>query len=315
MLRGGLDPYGLSWLDYVQGGLDVVGFVPGIGTVADIANAGVSLYRGDKTGAMINLVAACPGIGDSVKLAHVANKAYKAGGALNSVRKGAGAVGDMVKRDANAAADLVKGKVLTGVPPNKKMLEAAGGVHMARLGGDTGDTARQVEQATSPTSPQPTATQPPPPAAHQAPQPAPRVWPDPQPQLPRVSSDLVNQKYIDADQRPPYTPGTMIETLRAYENMRLVRVHGPDNCSGRWLMHENDIIGLSPQQIRDKYALPETPSLVSDVAVPVGTPMNRGEAGGLDGWGGGGGTQYELTEQIPRDSFGNTRPLGDVYEP
>jgi hypothetical protein len=45
--------------------LDVVGFVPVVGTVADLANAGISAARGDYAGAAINLVAAVPGIGDA----------------------------------------------------------------------------------------------------------------------------------------------------------------------------------------------------------------------------------------------------------
>jgi len=69
------DPLGLEWLDWVQGGLDVAGFIPVVGVVADVANAGISAARGDLTGAGINLVAAIPGIGDAAKGVKMAAKA------------------------------------------------------------------------------------------------------------------------------------------------------------------------------------------------------------------------------------------------
>ena len=43
----GLDKDGDSFLDALQTGLDIVGFIPGVGDVADVVNAGISLGRGD----------------------------------------------------------------------------------------------------------------------------------------------------------------------------------------------------------------------------------------------------------------------------
>jgi len=50
-------------LDGVQLGLDIVGLIPVVGEIADIANAGISLARGDYTGAALSLVSAIPFVG------------------------------------------------------------------------------------------------------------------------------------------------------------------------------------------------------------------------------------------------------------
>lgn len=47
-------------LDGVQLGLDIVGLIPVVGEIADIANAGISLARGDYAGAALSLVSAIP---------------------------------------------------------------------------------------------------------------------------------------------------------------------------------------------------------------------------------------------------------------
>ena len=41
-------------------------------------------------------------------------------------------------------------------------------------------------------------------------------------------------------------------------------------------MNAEDIKGLTPKQIQDKFALPSTPKYVTDVTVPKGTTMRTG---------------------------------------
>ena len=66
-----------SLVDGVSAALDVAGFIPVIGTFADIANAGISLARGNYMDAAMNLAGAIPVIGDAAKVAYKANKARK----------------------------------------------------------------------------------------------------------------------------------------------------------------------------------------------------------------------------------------------
>ena len=91
--------------------------------------------------------------------------------------------------------------------------------------------------------------------------------------------------------------------------MKLVRVHGENNKIGGWMMDASDIKGLSPQEIQNKFALPELPTQVSDVLVPSGTQVRIGVAGKVDGWGNGGGVQVQALQDIPQNAFTNTRNL------
>jgi hypothetical protein len=46
---------------------------------------------------------------------------------------------------------------------------------------------------------------------------------------------------------------------------QFIRVHGEENQVGPWLMRREGIKGLTPQQIQNKFAIPELPIYVSDV--------------------------------------------------
>jgi hypothetical protein len=71
----GADEDGGGWLDGLQLALDVAGLVPGVGNVADVLNAGISVARGDYVGAGLSLAAAVPGGGQGVTLAKLGRKA------------------------------------------------------------------------------------------------------------------------------------------------------------------------------------------------------------------------------------------------
>ena len=79
---------------------------------------------------------------------------------------------------------------------------------------------------------------------------------------------------------------------------------------GGWIMRAEDIEGLTPLQIQEKFALPNTPKYVCDVELEAGTHLRVGEANPLEGWGAGGGTQYDLMGQRI-GNFTNERALGD----
>ncbi len=66
--------------------------------------------------------------------------------------------------------------------------------------------------------------------------------------------------------------------------------------AGGWVMKAEDIAGLTPQQIQNKFALPPTPQYVTDVVFESGTTLRTGTANGLFGFDGG-GTQFDLMGQ------------------
>lgn len=108
--------------------------------------------------------------------------------------------------------------------------------------------------------------------------------------------------------RPPYA-GTVYE-IRATEPTQLVRTYlydstDPFNPSGRWTMRALNLRGLTPDQIKDFYALPTAVNRATIVQVPTGTRVYAGYAGPLSGWGAGGGPQIFLFDRPP---FSNYQP-------
>jgi len=77
------------------------------------------------------------------------------------------------------------------------------------------------------------------------------------------------------------------------------------------MMSADDVAGLSPQQIQDRFDFPNTPNHITDVTPPAGTPIRRGTVNERNLGGSGGGTQFELTgdDHISDGSWTNPRAL------
>lgn len=65
-------------------------------------------------------------------------------------------------------------------------------------------------------------------------------------------------------------------------------------------MKAEDIVGLSPTQIQEKFALPNLPKYVGEVNLPQGVTLRVGEVNPLFGKQGG-GTQFDLMGQYVGD--------------
>ncbi|MFS0554752.1 DNA/RNA non-specific endonuclease [Brevibacillus sp. 179-C9.3 HS] len=104
-----------GFLDGLQLGLDLVGLIPGLGEIADLANAGISAARGDYAGAALSLAACIPFAGwaaTGAKLGVKAHKALKGTKAGQKVLEVADSAADVVKNVANTVETTV-GKVWT----------------------------------------------------------------------------------------------------------------------------------------------------------------------------------------------------------
>ncbi|WP_434766095.1 hypothetical protein [Pseudomonas triticicola] len=104
-------------LDGIQLGLDVVGLIPVVGEVADIASGIISLFRGDYVGAGLSLLSAIPFVGYAGTAGKVARYGTKmtaaSGNAGKEVAKGAG-------KKTNDGAKIFKPKKLKpGTPQHK----------------------------------------------------------------------------------------------------------------------------------------------------------------------------------------------------
>ena len=89
---------GWGFWDTVQTGLDIVGLIPIVGEVADLANAGISVARGNYGDAAISIAATIPFVGNAAT-------AGKYAGGVISARKSA----DQLGREGEAAASAITG--------------------------------------------------------------------------------------------------------------------------------------------------------------------------------------------------------------
>ena len=93
------------------------------------------------------------------------------------------------------------------------------------------------------------------------------------------------------------TPSAEIVTR---EPTKFVRVYNDESSfsRGTWLMPYDEVVGKTPAEIKDFYALPAMPKYIVEVEVPAGTKMFTGKCNPLEGWGNGGGTQFFITDNF-----------------
>ena len=83
------------------------------------------------------------------------------------------------------------------------------------------------------------------------------------------------------------------------ENTKFVRVYRESGkLTGGWVMEAEQIEGLTPSQIKNKFALEYEPKYICDVEIPAGSTVRYGIANKIINWGNGGGTQYDLMGQF-----------------
>ena len=111
---------------------------------------------------------------------------------------------------------------------------------------------------------------------------------------------------------PPYEANTKVFEFELTEDTKFVRVFKEGSMSGekgQWCMKAEDIKGLSPEQIADKFALQEIPDKIVEVRLSATTGIRGGIAGEQPQWGrNGGGIQFDLMDKI----VGEFIPLGDL---
>ena len=127
----------------------------------------------------------------------------------------------------------------------------------------------------------------------------------------QVNDDMKKRGFNE----PAFKPGKTkdVQTIELTRETRFVRVFNeggnpPSFAKGSWVMALEDIQGLTPAQIKDKFALPGMPSHVVELELPVGTQLITGPCNPVEGWGRGGGTQYFITGEKSH-KYSNIRNL------
>ncbi|MCK0473843.1 hypothetical protein MW695_21095, partial [Alkalihalobacillus sp. APA_J-10(15)] len=112
-------------------------------------------------------------------------------------------------------------------------------------------------------------------------------------------------------EQPPYTLKTVVQDIELLSDTTFVRVYDGTNSRlhGGWLMKAEDIKGLTPAQIQDKFALPYLPEYVGEVTIPKGSNIRLGEVNPLFGHNGG-GIQFDLKGQF----IGEFKELGQISD-
>lgn len=132
--------------------------------------------------------------------------------------------------------------------------------------------------------------------------------------LQKMTGDQINEtlKNDFGFDKPAFLGGdTPSSLIQMDKPTKFVRVHNDDSsfAKGAWLMAYDDIVGLTPEQIKDKFALPAMPKFVVEVEVPAGAQFYTGLCNPLEGWGNGGGTQYFLVGGERPKVYGNMKPI------
>ena len=106
---------------------------------------------------------------------------------------------------------------------------------------------------------------------------------------------------------PAYKNGSFVRETQTGKGESFVRTYtqGETKPAGNWMMKASEVKGLTPEQIQTKFGMPNTPTHTVEVNPPAGTTVRVGTAGEGFVPGGGGGTQYQLMENIPQSSFVN----------
>lgn len=108
---------------------------------------------------------------------------------------------------------------------------------------------------------------------------------------------------------PPYRAGADPRQFTTAAPVEFVRVHGPFNQEGEWVVRAEEIAGMSAKQIREHLALKHAPTHISKVVVPAGKEMRFGYAAAQPEFAvSGGGVQYQILDRSGV-LYSNMRPI------
>lgn len=112
----------------------------------------------------------------------------------------------------------------------------------------------------------------------------------------------------------PWDGDTMVTSISTTAPQFFVRFYNPTapvNASGQeggWIMRATEVRGLTAGKARDKFALPNLPTMMTLGVTNPGETLYTGIAAQIEGWGAGGGQQSQQTG-VPYTTFFNGQPI------
>ncbi|QOR76229.1 MAG: hypothetical protein IMW88_01240 [Thermoflavifilum sp.] len=112
------------------------------------------------------------------------------------------------------------------------------------------------------------------------------------------TTEEVNKEFLNIGWKAPYKARTKVIEFTTTQEEKFVRVFNSQkgNKVREWIMKESELYDesgkmLTPEQIKDKFALPgkEPPDKMVEVKIPAGIRIRAGYAAKVEGWGEGGG--------------------------
>jgi len=112
----------------------------------------------------------------------------------------------------------------------------------------------------------------------------------------------------------PFPANQGIPAIMPSQPLYFVRMYAPSaniNQVGGWVMRADQVRGLTPQQIRDRFALPAVPTMITEVVVPPNVAaLWTGYAGPILNpyWGQGGGQQTYIMSKLTTYYYNPANP-------
>jgi len=131
-----------------------------------------------------------------------------------------------------------------------------------------------------------------------------------------VDAAVPNAESLARGYQPPWKSGMPVHDGRLLRDdretfARVYRDVGDDSRTkplGPWLLRRSDIVGKSPREIKDVFALPYEPTHVAEIRLEAGFRLRVGTSG-PNAFGSGGSEQFQTLSQLQEQHLGPTRRL------
>lgn len=110
---------------------------------------------------------------------------------------------------------------------------------------------------------------------------------------------------------PPFPANQGVPEIMPSQPLYFVRFYTGTDPRGSWVMRAADVRGLTPAQIRDRFALPAVPTMITYVVVPANVAaLWTGYAGPILNpyWGQGGGQQSYIMSRLTTYYYNQANP-------